>query len=321
MKKFFICMISCMMMFVLNTNAAADATVPLDSIAAVANNEIITLQQLKEAEQMTMAQMAAAHIPLPKAEVLRHQVLNGLIDQALLLGYAKKLNVQVSDEQLNQTILHIAESNHITVDQLRQSVVERGMSYQDYRKQIRDQITIEQLQRQVISSGVTVTDQEVSAFKTNYSKQTQPDTAYRVYDILIPLGNTPSSSQIVAAQKRAQQIVDQLHKGANFQQLAAANSAGQQALQGGDLGWRKLAELPAVFADQVIRMNIGAVSNPVRAANGFHVIKLVDIRNSTKKLTDNDIRQFIYERKFSEQLDAWLQQLRDSSYVKILVPH
>ena len=133
------------------------------------------------------------------------------------------------------------------------------------------------------------------------------------------MNNSPSSQEIAAAQKRAQQLINQLQQGANFQQLAAANSAGNEALQGGDLGWRKLAELPTVFANQITAMHLGQVGDPIRAGNGFHILKLVDVRNSAKKLTLDQIRQFIFERKFTEQLEAWIQQLRDSSYVKILL--
>ena len=171
----------------------------------------------------------------------------------------------------------------------------------------------------MIAPQVTVTDQEVKAFLQNYSQQSHPDTEYHVYDILIPLNNSPSSQEIAAAQKRAQQLINQLQQGANFQQLAAANSAGNEALQGGDLGWRKLAELPTVFANQITAMHLGQVGDPIRAGNGFHILKLVDVRNSAKKLTLDQIRQFIFERKFTEQLEAWIQQLRDSSYVKILL--
>ena len=292
--------------------------VPLDGIIAIVNSQVITTEELRQAMILAKEQMNAEQIPLPNETVLRRQVLNAMINRTLQLEYAKKMNIQVSDEELNQAIVNIAKENHLTLDELRASIVARGMNYEEYRGQIREQIIISQLQQRVITPEITVSDQEVDTFAKNYVHQNHSDTEYHVFDILIPLSNTPSSEAIVAAQKRAQQLTAQLRKGANFQALAAANSAGQQALQGGDLGWRKLAELPTVFAEQVNALNIGQVSDPIRAANGFHIIKLVDLRNSSKNLTPEQIKQSIFERKYTEQLEIWLQQLRDSSYVKIM---
>ena len=112
--------------------------------------------------------------------------------------------------------------------------------------------------------------------------------------------------------------MQKLGKGANFKQLAAAESAGDKALQGGDLGWRHLAEIPTIFADSVKTMHSGQLAGPLRAPNGFHIIKLVAIRGGKQDLTKDEVRNLIYQRKYEEKVQIWLQQLRAQAYIKYL---
>lgn len=293
-------------------------TESLDSIIAVVNNQIITQHQLDQAVGQTEQEMESQNVPIPSSTALHKQVLNKLIYATLQLQLAQRMSIQVSDQQLNQALANIAKRNNITVSQLRASVIERGMEYPQYRKRIRDQIIISKLQQRVISPEISVTNEEVKEYLKNYKQQKHRDTQYHVLDILIPLSGTPSSKQVTRAKNEANKIMKQLRMGANFKRIAAAHSAGQQAFKGGNLGWNALAGLPNIFAKRLITMNPGEVAGPIRAANGYHIIKLAGVRNKTSKLTNKQIKDIIYERKYAQRLQSWLQQLRTSSYVRIL---
>src|SRR3989338_9178368 len=274
----------------------------LDTIVAIVNNQIITEHQLGQAIGQAEQQMEAQNISIPNEKSLRKQVLNQIIYQILQLQFAKKLSIQISDEQLNDAISDIAKHNHLTMAQFRQSVIAHGINYKQYREEIRKQMTISELQQRAISSRIIVSNQEVQEYLNNYKQQKHADTEYLVRDILIPLPGTPSSQQVMRAQNETEKLMNQLHQGANFEKLATEHSGGKQALKGGDLGWNTLGGLPNIFSERLITMNPGDVAGPIRAANGFHIIKLVAVRNNTKKFSQDGIKKIIYQRNYNQQL-------------------
>jgi len=253
---------------------------------------------------------------LPKEQVLRKQVINSLINRNIQQAMVKHAGITISDTDLNNAILNIAKQNHMTLLQLKQAVEASGLHYVQYRKNIRSQMAFSRLQQQAVGPDINVTDQEITEFLDHYKDVR--NATYHLQDIFISLSDTPSPKEILQAKQKAQQLMQQLKSGANFKQLAAANSGSEQALKGGDLGWKKLAEMPTIFADQVRNMQTGQIAGPLRAPNGFHIIKVTGIRSSKQKLSRNQVRQLIYRRKFEEKLQTWLQQLRAGAYVKFM---
>jgi peptidyl-prolyl cis-trans isomerase SurA len=280
MKQCFLRLVIIFFSFFLSTmSCVVLADAPIDRIVAVVNDGVITQSQLDQQFRLAREQLQQSHAPLPTDAMLRQQVLQHLIDEQLQLDLAKKMNIKVSDADVDQAIAGIAQQNGLSVPDLQSKVVQQGMTYDQYRQQIRKQITISQLQQHEVAPRVTVNPQEVTDAMTAIAKQpVQKAAQYHLQDMVVPLPENPTALQISAAQKRAQDLVAKLRAGADFRQTVISGGTDKPPLQGGDLGWHKLTEMPDLFAAAVKNMQPGDIGGPIRAPNGFHIIKLVEMQ-------------------------------------------
>jgi peptidyl-prolyl cis-trans isomerase SurA len=295
----------------------------LDGIVADVNSEVITENQLNEQVILAKRQMSAQHIAAPKESVLKKQVLDMLISQTLQLQIAKRARIVVTSAEVDEAVGQMAKMQSISSAQLLQAVKKEGISETDFRKQLTHQIIIGQLQRGLISPQINVSSAEIDAAIRSVKKQNS-GMQYHLEDILIPLSNAPTPDEIKAATARANTLITQLKAGTDFKTLAAAVSKGQEALQGGDLGWQGLAALPATFSNAIQNLQVGGVSQPLRAADGIHIISLLGVRSgSVNTMSEQESRQeisnMLFKRKFEERLSIWLKQAHDSAYIKIFL--
>jgi peptidyl-prolyl cis-trans isomerase SurA len=288
----------------------------LDRVVAVVNDTIITESDLALNTKGATQQFKAANKPIPNATALRQQVLDRMILDTLQLQIAKRNNMEVSNEDLNKAIQKMADDSHMSLEQLKKAVEHDGLDFPRFRKRINDQMIISRLQQSAIAPKVSITDAEVREYLRSATNKKLGSSEYHLLHIHVPLPESPSAQQIQATEERAKKLVATLKQGADFIQVATNNSSGTEALGGGDLGWRKVAELPTLFANQLTRIKLAEIAGPIRAPNGFHILKLVDVRNDPTKLTEAQVKDSIYRRKFDENLQVWLEQLRDSAYVK-----
>lgn len=298
---------------------------PINRIVALVNNSVITQTQLDQQLATVRAQLQQHHVQAPSDNQLIQQVLSQLINRQLQLQLAQRNHIQASNQEINQAIQAIAQQNQASTSQLYQQQAALGLSRQAFRQQMREDVVIQKLQRDAMSSQITVTPQEINNYIKRAQQDPQSQQQYHLADILVALPSAPSPKQISMAQQRANQLLDQLHKGANFQQLAAAHSGGQNALKGGDLGWRALGELPDAFESSVATLKSGSVAGPIRTGNGFHIIKLLAVRtpSTTAKTISSaqktQVEQMIFQQKMLEALQSWIAQLRAQAYVKIMI--
>ncbi len=260
-----------------NRPGAANA---IDRIAVIVNDEVITESELKARLQEVRKQLAAQRIPVPPEERLRRQVLERLVVETLQLQFAKRQGIKVSDSALEQAIARIVQKNNITPEALYRSLRQEGVDPARYRNQIRNQITIQQLLEREIHSRVIVTDSEVESFlaKTEAAAALE----YNLAHILIALPESATPETIQGARVRAEELWRDLKQGTDFRQAAIAHSQGQTALEGGDMGWKKPGQLPALFAETVKKLQPGELSEVLRSPNGFHILKLNDKRGQAK---------------------------------------
>ena len=215
--------------------------------------------------------------------MLEEQVLERMIQKHLQLQVAASNHIRVEDETLNRTILRIASDNKLTLGQFRDVLEKDGFNFANYRENIRNEIIISRLRQREINSKITVTEQEVKDFLTNREAQGSADDEYHLAHILVAIPEAASAEQVQAAKQKAQNILNKLRSGEDFAQTAIAMSDGQQALQGGDLGWRKLGQLPLLFSSLVNTMKVSDISELIRSPSGFHIIKLLEKRQRKGK--------------------------------------
>lgn len=303
---------ACLSIFTVSAMAGnTNQPMTLDSVVAIVNTDVITQSELNQAVQMAQNELQQTNTPQPSPQQLQMQVLNQLIDHKVELQTATRMGITVSEDQLNQAIQGIAAKNKLTVSQMRDALAQQGINFAQYRKQIKEQMIIQQLLQRAVGSNINITPQDVKNAENSPYVLAQKHDEYHVDDILIALPDEPSSAQVQDAYAKAQSIITQLQKGANFKTLAAANSDGEEAMKGGDLGWRSLEELPTVFAAKVVNMKPGDVAGPIRTGNGIHVIKLEGFKDNATNhfVTETDVRHILIKTNLPSDDGPAKQQL------------
>ena len=294
---------------ILTQVAMADATpsssrVEIDSIVAIVNDAVITRSELDDQTRTIKQQLRQQNTPAPADDVLQKQVLERLITSRLQLQLAANTGIRVDDDTLNRAINRIAVQNKLSLPEFRAVLEKDGFSFDKFREDIRDEITITRLRQRQVDSRITVTDQEVSQFLVARARQGKSDDEYRLGHILIALPEAASPEQIQAARQKAEKILEKLQAKVNsgaegstdFKETAIAVSDGQQALEGGDLGWRSAGQLPSLFASQTLAMKVGELSGIIRSAGGFHIIKLLDYRGGKRHTVTQTLARHILIR-------------------------
>lgn len=288
------------------------APVDVDRIVAIVDNDIISHTELLEQIRTVRAQLRQQRITPPSDRVLQRQVLERMVLEQIQLQLAGEVGILVDDDNLNQAISGIAAQNNLSLSEFRGVLQEEGFDFAKFRENIRKEMLLHRLRQQHVDNRISVTDQEVENFLATQRRQGQGSDEYRIGHILVAAPDAASPEQIQETRERAQALLDQLRDGADFTQAAIASSDGQQALSGGDLGWRKGGELPTLFADIVPQMQSGDISDLIRSGSGFHIIKLIDHRSGEARVvTQTRARHILVET--GEQLgeDAALQLLRE----------
>ncbi|MDV5355184.1 peptidylprolyl isomerase SurA [Enterobacter asburiae] len=272
---------------VANTSFAAPQVV--DKVAAVVNNGVVLESDVDGLMQSVKANAGQAGQQLPDDATLRHQILERLIMDQIILQMGTKMGVKVTDEQLDAAIADIAKQNNMTMDQMRSRLAYDGMNFSTYRNQIRKEMIISEVRNSEVRRRVTVLPQEVESLAQQVGNQNDASTELNLSHILIPLSENPTSAQVNEAEAQARSIIEQARNGADFGKLAITYSADQQALKGGQMGWGRIQELPSVFAQALSTAKKGDVLGPIRSGVGFHILKVNDLRGQSKSISVTEV--------------------------------
>ena len=254
----------------------------LDRIVAVVNDDVITATELDERIHFLELQLRQQRKPVPPRDRLRGQVLEHMVMDRIQLQLAAATGIRVDDETLNKTLAKIAAQNHLSLAEFHDVLEQEGFSFARFREDMRKEIIKQRLQQREVDSRIVVTDQEVDNFLVTQRVQGKVDEEYRLGHILVAIPGSATPEDIHRARQRAQEILDALRGGKDFAETAIESSDGQQALKGGDLGWRKAGELPTLFVDVVQSMQVGDISDLIRSPSGFHIVKLLDKRSGAR---------------------------------------
>ena len=298
--------------------AAGATQISLDKIIAIVDESVVTERELTNRIQLIKLEFSQSSRRLPSEAVLKRQVLEALISDSLLLQESNRRGIKITDGQLNQTMQRLAKQNNMNLSNFRKSLISQGLDYDKYRETIRLELTISNLSRQYGQRYATISDAEVDEF-IKLSDGDNSNYEYRLSHILIALPDAATPEQIEEAHGIAMEILSHLDQGAQFDELANTFSTGDTALKGGDLGWRKRAEIPSLFTAQIITMEPGDHAGPIRSASGFHIIFLREQRDleitmskqtrsrhillkSNELVSEDDARQRLLE--FRERIEA-----------------
>lgn len=231
----------------------------LDGIVVIVDESVITQRQLDDQIKLEKIAFASSNRSPPSDEILHKQVLEKLIGSSLMLQEARRRGIAVTDGQLNQAMQRQAQLQNMTLSEFRQALINQGLDYDKYRETIRRDIIVVTLQRNYSQRNASISDAEVDDYLAR-TAGTNSNFEYRLAHILIAVPDAADPETVDKAKIVATELVRKLKDGASFDALANTHSASENALKGGDLGWRKQAEIPSIFTDLVVKMKVGDLS-------------------------------------------------------------
>ncbi|CAM3954768.1 peptidylprolyl isomerase [Kerstersia gyiorum] len=260
----------------------------VDGIAAIVNNDVITLRELNQRTLQAQGELSAQGVALPDAAVLQRQVLERMISERLEDQEAQRLNLSVSNAELNSAVGTIAQRNGFTEEQMRQQVTASGLTWQGYLEVLRRDILMDRLRQRVVDSSIMIPDSEVDAFIRDERTKSQSGNGFAAANsgpvalaqILIRVPENSSREEEAAARARAEAVLARVRGGEDFAAVAAAESQGAEALQGGLMGERPMSSWPDLFVRAVASVPQGQVSELVRSGLGYHILKVVSRSDS-----------------------------------------
>jgi len=254
---------------------ATGATTPIDSIVALVDEDVILRSELDMAVAGIVDRIKASGEAMPPQHLLESQVLERLIIREIQVQRALQTGIRISDADIDQALVTLAQQNNMTVQQLRQVIEGDGEDFAEFRRNIGEELMTERLRQRIVASMEPVTESEVDIL---LASEDHAGGEYNVSHIMIGLPDGPTPAQVEAAQLKADDIYERLVNGLDFASAAISYSDGQEALEGGLVGWRDLNSVPAFFADAIRGLQPGEFTHPIRSPAGFHIIKVNDFR-------------------------------------------
>jgi len=274
----------------------------LDRIVAIVEDDVILERELNQEVANVSNKLRGNNVMMPPEFVLRKQVLDRMVVDKLQRQLATRSGIQVSDDMLRNSVADIAARNGLSIDAFKEELTNQGMDYKAFEENLRNEIIINQLRGREIGARIKVTDAEVNHYLETQSKAGSNNSQYHLGHILISVPEGASSTAIQKAKERADSIVADLRSGKDFKQTAVSVSNDDNALKGGDLGWRSMGQIPTLFVDTVGMMSQGDVSDPIRSPSGFHIIKMLETEGGAQHIvTKTKVRHILI--KTNELID------------------
>ncbi|VAX01302.1 Periplasmic chaperone and peptidyl-prolyl cis-trans isomerase of outer membrane proteins SurA [hydrothermal vent metagenome] len=257
--------------------------IELDRILVIANDQVITKSELNRRVKSIIYQLRQQRAQLPSMDILNKQILERLILDHLQLQLAERAGIRIDDETINNVISNIAAQNKLTLEQFREVLQKDNFDFSEFRNNIKNEMIINQLRKKQVENQIIVTEQEIKNQLEKNVNSSDTNVEYNISHILIAISESANNKDIDRVLKKSQKILNELNSGTDFSKIAISVSSGQNALQGGLLGWLKSGQLPELFSEHLSKMNINDLSGLIRSPSGFHILKLNDKRSKDEK--------------------------------------
>ena len=283
--------------------------VELDKVAVIVNGGVVLQSDIETSLKTIRANAKQNQQSLPDDATLREQVTEKLIVDTIQQQEAQRIGVLIDDNRLNEAIEEIAENNNQTLEQLTNSIVKEGLSYAQFREQVRKEIAASEARNALVRRRINILPAEVDNLANMLAKETNATVQYKIGHIQLRVNDGDDKAAI---EEKANQIVKELNQGADFSTLAYTYSKGPKALQGGDWGWMRKEEMPTIFADQINLENKGSVIGPFRSGVGFHILKIEDVKGlETVAVTEVNARHILIKPTVILSDEGVQKELRD----------
>lgn len=294
--------------------AASAQRVLLDKIVAIVDRDVVLQSELLDRMNDLRGMAAQSGRELPPENELREEVLENLIIENLQMQFAARASIRYDDDTVNRVMSGMAQDAGLSFEQYVQTLEAQGV-YLRTREAVRRQLTLQELQRGAVNSRIHVTEQEIENFLNSEMGQEIVSADYLIDHILVPLSGTDPDDVKSAKLRFAAEMVARLEDGQDIASTRTwAIQEGDFPIDGTNFAWRKLDQLPSLFANAVEPMEVGSVEGPIEAGNGFHIVQLRDKRGGTEQIVkQTNIRHIMLspnEIRDEQQTIALIQELR-----------
>ncbi|WP_337843119.1 peptidylprolyl isomerase SurA [Rheinheimera sp.] len=265
------------LLFSLNSLAAEQK---VDGVAAIVNNGVVLQTEVNNMVAMVKRNAQEQGQTLPSDRALQTQVLERLINTSLQLQMAKRMGLQITDPQLDQSLENVARGENLSMEQFRQRIIEEEGDYQAFRERFRDELTTSEVLRANVQRRVYISPQEIDNLMKVMDEQGASNEQYNIGHILVAVPSQATTEELAEAKDRADKIMKLLRDGSEFRKIAIASSSDTTALDGGDMGWMNINEMPTLFADAIRGKKKTDLIGPLRSGAGFHILTIFDIRGA-----------------------------------------
>ncbi len=284
----------------------------LDRVVAVVDDDVVMASELQQRMDTITQQIAAQNVQAPPIDILRRQVLEQLIVERLQLQMGARAGVTIAEEELDQAIARVQQNMGASPQEFQRKLEADGISNNAFRQQIRQELIIRRVEQGSVGRRIQITDQDINNFLRSKEGEFWKSPQYQLGHILIPVSSSAPAEDVTAARAKAESIYEKSTNGEDFRALAISNSAGQNALQGGDLGWRKTVELPTLFADALEGLSVGDTTKPFRSDAGFHLLKIHEQRGAAEQVVEQTkVRHILVKTSAIRDDDAAYKLLTD----------
>jgi len=281
----------------------------IDSIVALVDDDVILRSELDIAVKGIVDRIRQQGGEIPPQSLLEKQVLERLIIRRLQLQRAFQTGIRVSDSEIDQSLMMLADQNKLTLMQLRQLIEADGEDFAEFRQNIGEEMMTERLRQRVVSSMDPITETEIDIL---LASERFNSGEYNISHILIALPEGATPQQIAAQESKANNVYQQLQEGLDFASAAISYSDSQEALEGGLVGWRDLNSVPVAFSDAIKNLRAGQFTVPIRSPAGFHIIKVNDYRERSQVMaTEFHARHIMVETNDLVSPREAMERIRD----------
>lgn len=283
----------------------------LDRIIAVVDDDVIMRSELDQMIERVRGEIREKGAQMPPTEVLERQIMDRLILEKIQAQVAIQVGVEVTEENLDLAIGDIAKKNNLSLEQFKEILASENYEFDRFREDIRKEILISKLRREEVDSRIQVTDREIENELKSIGEGTTSDDEYHIAHILIELPTYADDGEREAASARADEALQRLRDGAEFGDVALSMSDAQDALDKGDLGWRKLVEIPSIFVDAVRSLEEGQYSEIIKSPTGYHIVQLLGTRGGEQIMVEQTkVRHILITPNELVDEEAAIERLR-----------
>ena len=263
---------------------------PLDTIVAIVDEDIILASEVRDRVKQVKSSAEQQDIPLPDDETVVQETLDRLILENIQLQLADRFGVRIPDAQLDQSMARIAAQNGLTLEQFRDALTQSGQDYVEMREGLRDELAIQRVQQGSVMRDINITEKEVDNFMTTEEGAALTEPEYRVMQALLPISRSDNAETRAAKEDFVDGVLASVLAGMNFSE--AVNVQEPFAFRGGDLGWRKLSDIPSMFS-QIIPSLAAGDTGKVQSNSGLHLVHLAEARGLERLVEQTDVRHIL----------------------------